>query len=72
MSTQLIQIIITIIKKIIPGNFLEVLSEIFLVFEEENNNIDISSLTFRCDLTNIFCVPNPIPDPSPVNPASMK
>jgi hypothetical protein len=76
MVTQLIQITIPIIIEIIPGKFLEVLSEIFLVFEEENDNVDISSLIFRCDLSslqlvqstsgNIFSVPNPNPDPSPI------
>jgi hypothetical protein len=75
MVVQIIQITIPIIIEIIPGKFLEILSEIFLVFEEENDNIDISSLTFRCDLSrlqliqptsgNIFSVPNPNPDPSP-------
>ena len=76
MVIQLIQITIPIIIEITPGKFLEVLTEIFLVFEEENDNIDISNLTFRCDLSslqlvqptfgNIFFTPNPNPDPSPI------
>jgi hypothetical protein len=59
-----------------PEKFLEVLTDIFLVFKEENDNLDISNLTFRCDLSslqlvqptsgNIFSIPNPDPDPSPI------
>jgi hypothetical protein len=46
MTTQLIQITIPIIIEIIPGKFLEVLTEIFLVFEKENNIPDPSPIIY--------------------------
>jgi hypothetical protein len=55
---KIVKLIIPVIIEVIPGIFLEIFTEILLEFEEENNNINILNLIFRCDLGNILTTNN--------------